>query len=116
MLDSVLTIIPVLFPVLTGAGLLTFRFKERKTLYFWVAGIVILNALAALLMIFTHGAEPFVLFSFTDTLAFVFRVDSLSAFFGTMVSILWVLTTFYAFEYMKHEGHDRAHPHRCLQG
>ena len=71
MLDSVLTIIPVLFPVLTGAGLLTFRFKERKTLYFWVAGIVILNALAALLMIFTHGAEPFVLFSFTDTLAFV---------------------------------------------
>ena len=30
MLDSVLTIIPVLFPVLTGAGLLTFRFKERK--------------------------------------------------------------------------------------
>lgn len=107
MFDSVLTIIPVLFPVLTGAGLLTFRFKERKTLYQWVAGIVIVNAVAALILIFTHEADPFVLFSFTDTLEFVFRVDSLSAFFGTMVSLLWVLTTFYAFEYMKHEGHEQ---------
>lgn len=107
MFDSILTILPVLFPVLAGAGLLTFRFKERKNLYICVGGLVIVNAVAALLMIFTHGAEPFVLFKFTETLSFVFRVDVLAAFFGTMVSILWVLTTFYAFEYMKHEGHEQ---------
>lgn len=107
MSNSILSIIPVLFPVLAGAGLLTFRFKERKTLYQCVASIVILNAIFALYVIYGMPSQPFELFRFNDVLTFVFRVDGLGAFFGTMVSLLWILTTFYAFEYMKHEGHEQ---------
>ena len=33
-------------------------------------------------------------------------MDGLSKVFGTMVSILWILTTIYGFEYMTHEGHE----------
>lgn len=107
MSDSIMIILPVLFPVLAGAGLLAVPTMERNKLYQWVAAIIILNAVVALGVIYGCSHLPFELFHFSDVLSFVFRIDGLSAFFGTMVSILWILTTFYAFEYMKHEGNEQ---------
>lgn len=107
MSSSICIFLPVIFPVLAGAGLLCFPIKERKKLYQWVASIIILNALLALFAIVHCKGQVFELYKFTKVLDFVFRIDGLSALFGAMVSILWVLTTFYAFEYMKHEGFEQ---------
>lgn len=41
-----------------------------------------------------------------DKLSLELRMDGLSKVFGTMVSVLWILTTIYGFEYMTHEGHE----------
>lgn len=60
----------------------------------------------ALFAIWSGKADAFTLFHFSDKLSLELRMDGLSKVFGTMVSILWILTTIYGFEYMTHEGHE----------
>lgn len=104
--SSYILIMPILFPVLMGVGLLLVNFTERKTRERCVSAIIITNALLACLVIFLGPKEHFVMFEFSASLSLAFKVDGLSMVFGTMVSILWIITTFYAFEYMKHEGKE----------
>lgn len=104
---NLLTLFPVLFPIFMGFVLLRFKKWDNHKVHVFTASVVIINAIVALFVIFGLSHGPVTLFSFTDVLQFVFRVDGLSCLFGTMVSILWVLTTFYAFEYMKHEGSEQ---------
>ena len=35
-----------------------------------------------------------------------FKVDGLSKFFSVAISFIWVIVTFYTFEYIKHEKHE----------
>lgn len=67
---------------------------------------MVLNAIFALFAIWSGKADAFTLFHFSDKLSLELRMDGLSKVFGTMVSILWILTTIYGFEYMTHEGHE----------
>lgn len=60
----------------------------------------------ALFAIWSGKADAFTLFHFSDKLSLELRMDGLSKVFGTMVSVLWILTTIYGFEYMTHEGHE----------
>ena len=99
------TILPVIFPIISGLMLLRVKFKERKTRERWVLSLVVVNTIFVLYAIYcTEGAAT--LFAFNDKLSVAFHIDGLSTIFGTMVSILWVLTTIYAFEYMTHEGSE----------
>ena len=52
------------------------------------------------------GALP--LLRLSSTLAFALRLDGLGMLFSVLVSVLWVPTTFYALEYIKHEGREKA--------
>ncbi|NLK36731.1 MAG: proton-conducting membrane transporter [Epulopiscium sp.] len=104
--SSFIMLLPIVFPIIVGLGLLTVKFKERKKREFWVSAVIILNALIALAVIFYGPKEMFTAFRFSDRLSLAFRVDGLAAVFGAMVSVLWIITTFYAFEYMKHEGKE----------
>ena len=67
---------------------------------------MVLNAIFALFAIWSGKADAFTLFHFSDKLSLELRMDGLSKVFGTMVSVLWILTTIYGFEYMTHEGHE----------
>ena len=51
--------------------------------------------------------EAFELFRFTGNLSLSFRLDGLGTVFAGIVSLLWPLATLYAFEYMKHESHEK---------
>ena len=104
---NLLKLFPILFPIIMGFILLKVKLDDRNKLYKVVASIITLNALVALFIIFKTNHEPIVLFKFIEGLELVFRIDGMSTIFGSMVSILWVITTFYAFEYMKHEGRER---------
>ena len=98
-MGALITVLPVFFPILAGLCLLPVKFKERKQREQWVLTIVVLNAIFALFAIWSGKADAFTLFHFSDKLSLELRMDGLSKVFGTMVSVLWILTTIYGFEY-----------------
>ena len=104
---NLLKLFPIFFPIIMGFILLKSKIDERNKLYKYVAAIICINAIVALIAIFTNDHQAVVLFDFFIQLELVFRIDGMSSLFGGMVSILWVITTFYAFEYMKHEGKEK---------
>ena len=103
---SFMLCIPVLLPIVGGIGLLIANFKERMARQIYVASIVVANMILSIIFIFAVPHQEFTLIRFTDTLSISFRVDGLSTVFGMIVSILWAVSTFYSFEYMKHEGKE----------
>ncbi len=105
-MNAFATLLPVIFPVIAGLGLLPVKFRDRKHREVWVLSIVIINALFALFAIYGTGNPTVTLFRFSEKLTFALHVDGLSMVFGTMVSLLWIITTVYAFEYMTHEGRE----------
>lgn len=104
--SSYFILLPILFPIIAGLGLLSVKFKERKKREICIASIIILNAIIALAVIFFGPKELLTAYRFSDKLSLAFKVDGLAGVFGAMVSVLWIITTFYAFEYMKHEGKE----------
>ncbi|MBM6828324.1 proton-conducting membrane transporter [Anaerotignum lactatifermentans] len=105
-MGAFITILPVIFPMIAGVCLLPVKFKDRKQRERWVLTITVLNAIFALFAIYGGMAEPLTFLRFSDKLTLALDIDGLSKVFGTMVSVLWIITTIYAFEYMTHEGRE----------
>ena len=105
-MNAFATLLPVIFPIIAGACLLPVKFKDRKSRERVVLPIVVINAIFALYAIFGTGCPEVTLFQFSEKLSLTLHVDGLSKVFGTMVSLLWIVTTVYAFEYMTHEGNE----------
>ena len=103
---NILTLIPVLFPMIAGGILPLLPFRDnRKIRQYYVGSVVIVNALIVFLIISLGNLELSAL-NITDTIYLKLKVDDLSRFFMVLASLLWVLATFYTFEYIKHEGKD----------
>lgn len=100
-------ILSIFLPIICGSLMLKVKFKNIKALYGSVFTIVLLNAVISIYSIIFYKNIQYVFFEFTDNLKMIFRIDSLSSIFGTMVSVLWIFTTVYALEYMKHEKNEQ---------
>ena len=97
-------LISVLFPILSGLVLLLSKTEDRAFRERWVIGTAVITAALGIgAAVGGYGAQ-LELVRFTKNLALVFRADGLAAVFAVMVSVLWVIASFYALEYMKHEG------------
>ena len=99
-----LMLISVLFPVISGLALLLSGTENRKTREYWVIGTAVTTAVLGIAAVLTGYGSKLEWVRFTENLALVFRADGLGSIFAVMVSILWVIASFYALEYMKHEG------------
>lgn len=100
-------ILSILVPVLLGLGILLKReFKSRNTLLAVTGAGLLMGSALGLGVIFGGEMEVF-LFSFGKNLDLYFRVDSLGRLFAAVVDLVWVLSGFYAFEYMKHEKEEK---------
>ena len=99
-----MTLLSILFPIAMGFALLLSRTVNRRRRELWVIGTCAVTALLAVLAVGLTYGEPFTLLRFTDRLQLVLRPDGLGSIFAVMVSVLWVIASFYALEYMKHEG------------
>ncbi len=99
-------ILSILFPVLLGLGILLKReFKRRRALLTLVSAGLIMTAALGIGVVLGGDAE-WMLFSFGKNLDLYFRVDGLGRLFAVVVNVVWVLSGFYAFEYMKHEREE----------
>ena len=97
----------ILFPVVLGLGiLLAGEFKSRKALLAITgAGLVVTAALG--MGVVLGGEAELMLFSFGRNLDLYFHVDTMGKLFAVVVNVVWVLSGFYAFEYMKHEQEEK---------
>ncbi len=100
-------ILSIIVPVLLGLGILLAKeIKNRKLLLTVTGAGLVLGAALGLCVVFGGEAELF-LFSFGKNLDFYFHVDTLGKLFALVVDVVWLLSGFYAFEYMKHEQEEK---------
>ena len=100
-------ILSILVPVLLGLGILLVReIKNRNVLLAITGASLAVGAALGLGVIFGGDAELF-LFSFGKNLDFYFHVDDLGRLFALVVDLVWLISGFYAFEYMKHEQEEK---------
>lgn len=98
--------LPVLFPMVAGGIMLARPIEDRKKRQIYVAGVAILNTCLAMLVLIWQPEGTLTLIRFSDTMSITLGIDGVGKLFGILVSLLWPLTTFYSFEYMKHEGRE----------
>ena len=96
----------ILFPMAAGLVLLLSQCRSAGVRKAYVLVCAAVTAALALWSTYSCYGETIRLISFTDMLTISLGVDGLSAVFGGMVSLLWVVASFYALEYMKHEGSE----------
>ncbi len=126
-----LLLIPIIGPVLAGAFLLAASFAEHrrtpaagggaaergsvsgqgrkgrpKALSVIVMTVLSVSAGGALFFAWS-GERSLTLFSLVDTIPVFFRVDGVSRFFVTLVSVVWMLAGMYSLVYMEREGEQK---------
>ena len=100
-------ILSVVVPFLWGLFLLLRpEFKSRNALLAATGAGLSVAAALGLGVILGGEAERF-LFSFGRNLDVYFRVDGLGRLFAAIVILVWLLSGFYAFAYMKHEKEEK---------
>ena len=101
-------LIPVLFPVLAGIALACVpALKEKKPRQMFVAAVLVLN-LVFLCVQLTGGDKELLLFKMSEKLPVFFKTDGLSKLFTMLVSVMWIMSGIFSFEYMNHEkNHTR---------
>lgn len=98
---GILLLIPILFPIL--AGIPVFWIHNSKTRRIYVSVIVVVNALMVYGFAFLPDTSLSV-WTITENLAIKFQMDGISRFFSCLIASVWALVTFYAYEYIQHEG------------
>ena len=99
---------PVLFPIAAAVAFNLIPFKTRTGRNGVTASVVIINFLLVLTVFGSLAVSEYQLIKINHILDIYFKVDKLGMLFGLLVSLLWVCTTFYSFEYMKHEGKEKS--------
>lgn len=106
-MDQYLMLLPIFVPVLFGAILPLFHFESRKVRQWYVGTVAIVNTILMFLLMFVIRPEgEFMLLNMAGKLSITFHMDGLGSVFGSLIAVLWPIATFYAFEYMKHEGKE----------
>ncbi len=100
-------LLPIVFPILFGACIPLFHFKNAAARRLYVGGVTILNTILMFtVMFFIRPEGYFMLLNMAGKLSISFHMDGMGCVFGALIAVLWPIATCYAFEYMKHEGRE----------
>ena len=99
-------LLSIFIPMAWGLMLLLApEIRNRKVLIAWTGlGLAVGGALGLITAI---GGGELLAFSFGKNLDLYFRVDDLGRLFAAVVILVWVMSGFYSFEYMKHEKEEK---------
>lgn len=98
---ALLTLFPIVFPIVSGLSLLAFPIRNQGQRHRYAASVTFVNALLLLAALLWAEERTFTLWRVTESLTLAFRLDSLAKIFAVLVSVIWPPVTFYAFEYLK---------------
>ena len=105
---KMLLLFTILFPILMGACLPLRKFEngkdKRRNIYVILS--VFMTSIFVLLNIMMNQNTSVQVIELLENMTISFKIDQLSVLFLIIIAFLWPLTTFYAFEYMEHEGNE----------
>lgn len=105
---NILILLPVLFPIVSACAFSLITFNMRSKSNTFIASVIFTNLLLVLLVYQSLATPELQLIKINSILDIYFKVDKLGILFSLLVSLLWIGTTFYSFEYMKHEGKEKS--------
>ena len=100
-------ILTVIVPILWGLAILLKKEWNNRNLLVTVTGAGLIAGAALGIAAMLGGDREMLVFSLGKNLDMYFRVDNLSRIFAAIVTLVWLLAGFYAFEYMKHEKEEK---------
>ncbi len=109
-MEGILLLVAILLPAV-GSLLLTFMpwlNQSRKDRNVFVAAILLLECVVVLLVAF-DAQRTIVLFEMTKQLPIALRSDGTSRVFSAVMVLMWTISGFYSFEYMKHEQNEKTY-------
>ncbi len=101
----ILNILPIVVPIIIGILMAVIKKDERhKHSFSKIAVIVSACAETVLVLLYAFfGAEEFTLFTITDRISFALGRDELSIGFSVLLSCMFLASSVFATDYMKHE-------------
>lgn len=101
-------ILSVFFPILAGVYLLVKKETgNRKTLLISTGSFLVITAILVILALSLTGEGMYTLFSLTEKLPILFKIDEVSVIFSVMTVVIFLCAGFFSFEYMKHEEKEK---------
>lgn len=104
-MNNYLLLIPIILPFLLALTIGILKPTPNKTGIITLTGVS-LNFFCLITIFLYLGEVKVSLFEINNLMDIYFKVDKLGIFFSTLVSLLWIFTTLYSMEYMKHEGKE----------
>ena len=96
-------LLPILLPIAAGGFLLLRPGKSCGMRRNYIASVVTLNTIFVLFIVSLGDIEIRTLQITPDTINLYLKLDDLARFFLILASGIWILVTFYSFEYMKND-------------
>ncbi len=104
---NIFLILSVIFPIISGALIALFRFNKRRVREVYVLSATLITSLLVVLaLFFTDDLTSFYIFSITEKLPIMLRLDGMGRIFAGLLAFLWPLAVSYSLEYMRHEGQE----------
>lgn len=101
-------LLSVFFPVAAGISLLVGKeIKNRKILLITTGTFLAVTSILIMLAVCLSGESIYTLFSLTDRLPILFKMDGVSVVFAVMAAIIFSGAGVFSFEYMKHEEKEK---------
>jgi len=104
--NNLILLVPVFLPFFISILVATAGFDTNKRNIVCFLGVVF-NFICLISIFLYFGESKIVIFQFNDFLNIYFKIDKLGMLFSLLVSVLWIFTTIYSMEYMKHEGKEK---------
>lgn len=106
-MKNILVILPLILPIISAVAISSSKIIKDKYLKIFVAVVVFLNFAFIVNVNIFSDSEILHVITINEFLDIYFHIDQLGKLFSYMAGFLWILTSFYSFEYMKHEGKER---------
>ena len=105
-MNKYMILVPIIFPIITGAVLPLFKFKQRKSRNIYTELITLLNSIMVWVLLLNAPKGTVRALNLAGDLEITFQVDGLGSVFAGLIAVLWPIATLYAFEYMEHHGKE----------
>ncbi|SET65516.1 multisubunit sodium/proton antiporter, MrpD subunit [Natronincola peptidivorans] len=107
-MPQLLLMLIIFMPIVCGVGILTLRPFGSSYFKPITAGATILTFMMVLYLGLMYPTAAITLSNLHPTFSLALQLDNMGILFTSLVSLLWVFTTFYTFGYMDHEkNHTR---------
>ncbi len=106
-MDEKYLLLPIFLAFLSAALSYVIPFKSAKAHKWFLFLTTLVTSLSVWMLLLNRPEEGLHIYSFSDEFTLILRLDDFGALFAGMTSFLWPFATLYAFEYMRHETHNR---------